>query len=71
MNDIIIQFFKNQIENRGIKYKFIAKKTGINYQRIIRIFNQKAIISGSEFICLCKVLNISQSDMLEIFNIVA
>lgn len=50
MNAKLIHYLKEIINQRGIKYTFISEKTGIDYQRLMRIFNQNAIISGSELI---------------------
>ncbi len=37
----------------------------------MRIFNQNAIISGSELICLCKLLEVKQSELMELLESVA
>lgn len=71
MNAIIIQFLKNIIECKGIKYTFVSEKTGIEYQRLMRIFNQNATISGSELICLSRVLEVEQSTLMELLETVA
>lgn len=68
MNIKIINFLKDTITKKGIKYKFITKKTGINYQRLMRIFNQNAIISASELICICKLLEINQEDLIALID---
>lgn len=68
MNEKIIQFLKNIINSKGIKYSFIAEKTGIDYQRLMRIFHQNATISGSELICLCRVLEIKQSVLMKLIE---
>ena len=66
MNEKIVRFLKNVIDNKGIKYI-----SGISYQRLMRIFNQNAIISGSELICLCKLLEVKQSELMELLESVA
>ncbi len=68
MNAKITQFLKSIIDRKGIKYKFISEKTGIEYQRLMRIFNQNATISGSELICLCRVLKVEQSALMELID---
>ena len=37
----------------------------------MRIFNQNAIISGSQLICLCKLLEVKQSELMELLESVA
>jgi transcriptional regulator with XRE-family HTH domain len=71
MNAKIVQFFKNIIESKGVKYTFVAEKSGIEYQRLMRIFNQNATISGSELICLSRVLEVEHSALMELLDSVA
>lgn len=58
MNEYIANYLKDKIGETGITYRNISKKTGIEYQRLMRIFNQNATISASELIALCNVLGI-------------
>lgn len=58
MNEYIANYLKEKIGETGVTYKNISKKTGIEYQRLMRIFNQNATISASELIALCSVLSI-------------
>lgn len=58
MNEYIAKYLKNKINETGITYRNVSKKTGIEYQRLMRIFNQNAVISASELITLCNVLGI-------------
>ena len=55
MNEYIAKYLKNKINETGITYRNVSKKTGIEYQRLMRIFNQNAVISASELIALCNV----------------
>lgn len=68
MNAKIIHFLKTIINQRGMKFTFISEKAGIEYQRLMRIFNQNATISGSELICLCKILEVKQSDLMHLID---
>jgi transcriptional regulator with XRE-family HTH domain len=68
MNEKIIQLLKNIIECKGIKYTFLAEKSGIEYQRLMRIFNQKATISGSELICLSRILEVEQATLMKLLD---
>lgn len=58
MNEYIAKYLKDKINETGITYRNVSKKTGIEYQRLMRIFNQNAVISASELIALCNVLGI-------------
>lgn len=69
MNNAIIVFLKNIISQKGIKYVFVSGKSGIEYQRLMRIFNQNAMISGSELIRLCKVLEVEQAELMALVDI--
>lgn len=71
MNAKIVEFLKGIIESKGMKYIFVARKANINYQRLMRIFNQNATISASELICLCKVLEVEQLELMALIDEVA
>ena len=58
MNEYIAKYLKDKISETGITYRNVSKKTGIEYQRLMSIFNQHAVISASELIALCNVLGI-------------
>jgi uncharacterized protein YqgV (UPF0045/DUF77 family) len=68
-NKIIVQTIQQQIEESGIKYTFIAEKTKIEYQRLMRIFNHGAIISGHEMIKLCMLLKMEPERFYNSFTI--
>lgn len=46
------------VNSRGIRYSKLAENAGIEYQRIIRIFNQGAIMTGTELLRLCYALDL-------------
>lgn len=71
MNIRLIKLLKNTINAKGIKYAFISQKLGIDYQRLMRIFNQNAIITGYELILLCKLLDINLTDLVDLIDDVA
>ena len=64
MNAKLIYYLKSIIECKEINYTVISEKTKIEYQRLLRIFNQGATISGSELICICKLLEVKQADLM-------
>lgn len=66
MNEIINRYMHNRIIQSGLKLTFVSQKTGISYQRLNRIFNQKAVMSGLELIKLSSVLNITQDELVQL-----
>ena len=62
-NAKIVEFLKLKISGRGMKYTFLAKQTGIEYQRLMRIFNQGALITGSELLVISRVLEVDQEEL--------
>lgn len=68
MNEKIVNLIKDTINVNGIKYTYVSDNTGIKYQRLMRIFNQNAVISGSELICICKCLHIDFDKLMEILG---
>ncbi|SES65679.1 helix-turn-helix domain-containing protein [[Clostridium] polysaccharolyticum] len=66
MNSKIIELIKGVIDSKGIKYTYVSNCTDINYQRLMRLFNQNAIISGSELICICKNLPVELDELMDI-----
>lgn len=54
-----VAVIKDIIKKRGIKITKVSEETGINYQRLNRIFNQHASLLASEFLALCKYLCIN------------
>ncbi len=71
MNVKIIQFLKDIIERKGIKYILVSEKSGIEYQRLMRIFDQNETISGSELICLSRALEVEQVALMKLLENVA
>lgn len=67
-NARIVALLRQAINLQGIKYTFISEKTGIPYQRLMRLFHQNATISGSELLNLCKLLNIAQHDLMHLLD---
>lgn len=57
--------FKNLINEKGLKMTKVAELTGINYQRLNRLFNQNALMSATEFITLCSFLDVNPNGFLE------
>lgn len=55
---------KQIIISKGIEFTEISKETGIEYQRLNRMFNQNATMSASELLALCKFLKVDPKDFL-------
>lgn len=64
MSDTLTDMLKQKINEQGVTYAFIAQKTGIKYQRLMRVFNQGAIISGLELLRISKLLKIPQEELM-------
>ena len=65
-NDRLVAFLKQKISNKGMRYSFLAKKTGIEYQRLMRIFNQGATIAGSELLIISRELDVDQEELKQL-----
>ncbi len=63
MNEEIVQVLVDEIHEKGIKIKFISDKTGIEYQRLMRILNQNANITGNELLKIGRLLNLDLNDL--------
>lgn len=53
------------IDDKGIKLTKVASATGIGYQRLNRIFNQKSELLASELIVLCAFLRIDPNVFID------
>lgn len=63
MNEEIVQILSDEIHQKGITIKFISDKTGIGYQRLMRILNQNANITGNELLKIGKLLDLDLNDL--------
>ncbi len=61
--DKIIDFLCNFVESRGIKQRYISEKTGISDDTISKIFTGKRRILASEFLAICRALNVPSEDI--------
>ena len=68
MNAKIVEFLKRRIAEKGMKYIFISRKTGIDYQRLNRIFNQNAALMATELLYLCRLLEVDTEDMIGLLD---
>ena len=68
MNIRIIQFLRDVIDSKEMSYTRISEESGIEYQRLMKIFNQYVTISGSELLCLCKVLEVNQAKLMALLE---
>lgn len=55
----IIQCFNSEIQKRGLKLTKVSDYTEIEYQRLIRILNGNVNLKASDFLRLCKFLDIN------------
>lgn len=49
---------KTYLDNKGIKYKFISKETGIPINILSPMLNCKRKISVEEYLKICQALNV-------------
>ncbi len=57
-NKNIASLLKAIIDSRGLRYRFVAKMTGIDYQRLMRILHGRSIMSAAELFMLYDVVGI-------------
>lgn len=53
------------VENKGITYTYISKKTGIPVNSISRALMGKRRLPADEFIAICQVIGVSLGDLSE------
>lgn len=59
------KILSDYIKNNGIKYSFIARKTGIEARIIQMIVNSERYLRADEFIAICIALNLDPNYFLE------
>lgn len=64
--DIIKAFLKSEIDRKGIKLTYLAEKLGISTDLMSKSINGSRKISADEFLRLCKILGVSQQDIMEL-----
>lgn len=63
-NERIVAKIRSVVDDRGYKIVAISDKTGIDYQRLNRIFNQGATLSAVELMQLCLFLGIPMETLV-------
>lgn len=63
MNEDIVRILAKKIEDKGMKLTFVSEKTGIEYQRLMRIFNQNAKITGSELLKIGSLVGLDLQEL--------
>lgn len=58
---------REKIDESGYKMRYIANKLGITYQGFLKKVNNETEFKISEVNTLCKILSISNDDMMVIF----
>lgn len=64
MNDKIIRFLSDKMQQKNVDYVWAAQKAGLSVKHIKRVFEYGDILYGSEFLYLCHVLEIDQSELM-------
>ena len=65
-DDFINQTFKSIVASKGLKMTKVSEVTGIEYQRLNRIFNQNAVMAASELLVLCSFLEIDPREFMRV-----
>lgn len=65
-DDFINQKFKSIVASKGLKMTKVSEVTGIEYQRLNRIFNQNAVMAASELLVLCSFLEIDPREFMRV-----
>lgn len=63
MNDEIIRFLEQKMQQNNIDCFFAAQLTGIPLKRIQEVFEEGAALKGSEFLYFCRALKISSAEL--------
>ncbi len=63
MNEDIVRILEKEINEKGMTLTFVSKKTGIEYQRLMRIFNQNAKITGSELLRIGRLIGLDLQEL--------
>lgn len=58
--------FKEIINEKGIKLTKVSAETGIDYQRLNRLFNQNSPMLASELIAMCLFLKIDPNTFCDV-----
>lgn len=56
---------KDIIDSRGIKYTFIAEKTGMPVDRISKLLNRQRRMLADEMLSICGVIGINPLDLAD------
>lgn len=52
-------------DERGISFAELARRTGVNYDVLIRAFRGKSMLKGDQLIRVCRELHLDMSDFDE------
>lgn len=62
---MVAERMKALIDQKGIKYTFIAEKTGISVDRVSKLLNKQRRMLADEMISICGVTGIDICDLTE------
>ncbi len=61
----VTQRIKDIVKERGLQYKFICEKLGIEQQKFSQCMNGKRNLKIEEFLAICYLLNLNFDDFEE------
>lgn len=62
---MVADTMKALIDSKGIKYSFIAEKTGLSADRISKVLNRQRRMLADEMISICEVTGIQLSELAQ------
>lgn len=68
MNKRIIQFLEDIMSKKDISCASLAELTGIAYRRLLMVFVWREALSGSELLCICRVLGVKQQEIMGLLD---
>lgn len=69
--DKIVDLLNKKITDNGIKQSYISKQTNIPVDTISKILSGKRKITAEEFLKICKVLDVRQSEISLLIKVIA
>lgn len=62
---MVADTMKTMIDGKGIKYTFIAEKTGLSPDRVSKVLNRQRKMLADEMISICEVTGIQLADLAQ------
>lgn len=69
--ETIRMFLRDKIDQKGIKLTYLASKLGISIDLVSKCINGTRKISAEEFLKMCKLLDVSQDEIMALSSALA